>query len=703
MSLVEFYRQKNFSSCSRIHLAPGIPPKLLSNAMEAFKFKGDAREIVALIDNTMFGSGKDGCLICSDRILFREPFAEPTEYLFIEIRQIQSHDQRAFINGRDVMKFNMPDKRDLSACFEVLAEWLGGQADAPGKPVAAPVEAAPKATGELPAEQLAVLIGYVRECALRIESDKVFVAPNIPPKKLQAALASYGNSMTADEVIVLVDDTLFGGAKEGMLIGDTRIAMKMMMDSPRLFFWKFLTGIAISKRKVFVNQREIAQLTQLGEAELGDFFDTINDCLQDLQGQFADQPAPVAQAVAAPVSVAAPAVEQQAQLSSEVEQSMSVPAVQALAEAQPEVVAGDAKGKDSKASEKLFGFIANAIEQNKSKIIPLLKEKTGEASLAALRNDENIEKFAVYLYAFLPSVVRLALREQVFVQFMISNRDKIIDRIIGPELEGELLEAAEPASPAPSKGLASFAKRAEPAVAHRPSLFRRKLEEGQQYLEQFEAHARGASARQRDTEEFQQGLEQFHTIQFGMGVLTGAMQVQRFVARAQQAPLSANEQAALASDETTLLGLGYAIASMGHMLREQAGFDEDQIAELFYPLLSALIVPYAQQNVDGGRKTLRSVAKPMEQIAESELMKDFQLNCRRMGMNIANGDLEDLAGNFTFAIYRAVESQFPSQEEAIGLNRKLDDFAREGFDAYRQQMDEALEALLIRYMESQQG
>lgn len=175
------------------------------------------------------------------------------------------------------------------------------------------------------------------------------------------------------------------------------------------------------------------------------------------------------------------------------------------------------------------------------------------------------------------------------------------------------------------------------------------------------------------------------------------------MARAQQAPLSANEQAALASDETTLLGLGYAIASMGHMLREQAGFDEDQIAELFYPLLSALIVPYAQQNVDGGRKTLRSVAKPMEQIAESELMKDFQLNCRRMGMNIANGDLEDLAGNFTFAIYRAVESQFPSQEEAIGLNRKLDDFAREGFDAYRQQMDEALEALLIRYMESQQG
>ncbi|WP_285960922.1 hypothetical protein [Pseudomonas tohonis] len=703
MSLVEFYRQKNFSSCSRIHMAPAIPPKLLSNAIEAFKFKGDPREIVALIDNTMFGSGKDGCLICSDRLLLREPFAEPTEYLFIEIKLVQSRDQRALVNGRDVLKFNMPDKRDLTACFEVLAEWLGGQAEAPGKPLAAPVEAASKATGELPAEQLAVLIGYVRECALRIESDKVFVAPNIPPKKLQAALASYGNGMTADEVIVLVDDTLFGGAKEGMLIGDTRIAMKMMMDSPRLFFWKFLTGIAVSKRKVFVNQREIAQLSQLGEAELGDFFDTINDCLQDLQGQLADQPAPAAKAVAAPVSVAAPAVEQQAQLSSEVEQSMAVPAVQALAEAQPEVVAEDAKGKDSRASEKLFGFIANAIEQNKSNIVPLLKEKTGEASLNALRDDENIERFAVFLYAFLPSVVRLALKEQVFVQFMISNRDKIIDRIIGPELQGELLEAPEPASPGSAKSLSSFARRSEPTPVRRPSLFNQKLEEGQQYLEQFQAHARSASARQRDSEEFQQGLEQFHTIQFGMGVLAGAMQVPRFVVRALGEALSGNEQAALASDETTLLGLGYAIASMSHMLREQAGFDEDQTAELLYPLLSALIVPYVQQGVDGGRKTLRSVARPMEQVAESEQMKDFQLTCRRMGMNIANGDLEDLAGNFTFAIYRAVEAQFASKEEALGLSRKLDDFARDGFDAYRQQTDEALEALLIRYMESQQG
>jgi hypothetical protein len=381
---------------------------------------------------------------------------------------------------------------------------------------------------------------------------------------------------------------------------------------------------------------------------------------------------------------------------------MAVPAVEALAEAQPEVVAEDAKGKDSKASEKLFGFIANAIEQNKSKIIPLLKEKTGEASLAALRNDENIEKFAVYLYAFLPSVVRLALREQVFVQFMISNRDKIIDRVIGPELEGELLEAPEPASPAPSKGLASFAKCAEPVVAQRPSLFRRKQEEGQQYLEQFQAHARGASARQRDSEEFQQALEQFHTIQFGMGVLSGAMQVPRFVAGALDEALSANEQAALASDETTLLGLGYAIASMSYMLGEQAGFNEDQIAELLYPLLNALIIPYAQQSVDGGRKTLRSVARPMEQLTESELMKDFQFNCRRMGMNIANGHLEDLAGNFTFAVYQAVEAQFASKEEALGLSRKLDDFARDGFDAYRQQTDEALEALLIRYMEAQQ-
>ena len=85
--------------------------------------------------------------------------------------------------------------------------------------------------------------------------------------------------------------------------------------------------------------------------------------------------------------------------------------------------------------DKLLGYIAGAIEQNKSKIIPFLKEKTGEASMAALRNDENIEKLAGILYAFLPGFVRLALKEHMFVRFVLENRNKILDKLLLEETQ----------------------------------------------------------------------------------------------------------------------------------------------------------------------------------------------------------------------------------------------------------------------------
>ena len=43
----------------------------------------------------------------------------------------------------------------------------------------------------------------------------MFVAPDIPKKKLQAALDSYGERLRAQDVVVLIDDTVFGGAREG--------------------------------------------------------------------------------------------------------------------------------------------------------------------------------------------------------------------------------------------------------------------------------------------------------------------------------------------------------------------------------------------------------------------------------------------------------------------------------------------------------
>lgn len=49
-------------------------------------------------------------------------------------------------------------------------------------------------------------------------SKGIFLKGNIPEKKLANAIQAYANGVSQDEVILLLDDTVFGSAKEGLLI-----------------------------------------------------------------------------------------------------------------------------------------------------------------------------------------------------------------------------------------------------------------------------------------------------------------------------------------------------------------------------------------------------------------------------------------------------------------------------------------------------
>ncbi|WP_170288323.1 J domain-containing protein [Marilutibacter maris] len=63
--------------------------------------------------------------------------------------------------------------------------------------------------------------------------DKVYARPNIPHKKLDGAISSYAPGVSPGDVIVLLDDTLFGGAKEGLLVTNDAVYCKQKLDNPR--------------------------------------------------------------------------------------------------------------------------------------------------------------------------------------------------------------------------------------------------------------------------------------------------------------------------------------------------------------------------------------------------------------------------------------------------------------------------------------
>jgi len=62
---------------------------------------------------------------------------------------------------------------------------------------------------------ISTIVNKYRE---KIKDDKIFFAPYIPNKKLRNAMNSYASGVNAAEVLLLVDNTVFGSAKAGMLI-----------------------------------------------------------------------------------------------------------------------------------------------------------------------------------------------------------------------------------------------------------------------------------------------------------------------------------------------------------------------------------------------------------------------------------------------------------------------------------------------------
>lgn len=67
-------------------------------------------------------------------------------------------------------------------------------------------------------EGLNIIKKYANELLCKVDSSGLYIKPNIPPKKLKNALEKYGGNIQKDEVIALLDSTVFGSAREGAII-----------------------------------------------------------------------------------------------------------------------------------------------------------------------------------------------------------------------------------------------------------------------------------------------------------------------------------------------------------------------------------------------------------------------------------------------------------------------------------------------------
>lgn len=80
--------------------------------------------------------------------------------------------------------------------------------------------------------------------------------------------------------------------------------------------------------------------------------------------------------------------------------------------------------------DKLMIPLTNVLNQHREQLLPMLGAQPGSNACTLLRNDAAMHTLATCSYALLPGLVRLAVKETVFIDFVMNNRDKILERLL---------------------------------------------------------------------------------------------------------------------------------------------------------------------------------------------------------------------------------------------------------------------------------
>ncbi|PZU30264.1 J domain-containing protein [uncultured Stenotrophomonas sp.] len=111
--------------------------------------------------------------------------------------------------------------------------------------------------------------------------ERVFVAPHIPRKKLLGALDSYGGGIRAQDVVALIDDTVFGGAREGALITEAQIRSKAKFEGVEIRLLSCLTQITAHGAHIRIHGEHYASLSIPNPDDLRTLFVAVSRYLQE--------------------------------------------------------------------------------------------------------------------------------------------------------------------------------------------------------------------------------------------------------------------------------------------------------------------------------------------------------------------------------------------------------------------------------------
>lgn len=118
-------------SSDNIYFAPVIPNKKLQGAMTYLPHGVNPKDVLMLIDDTVFGSAKVGMCLTAQGLFYKASFEDEQAYLFEHIQRVDADigmiTSSILINGQDELNFTQLDKGVVRTLVAFLNEFCQGR------------------------------------------------------------------------------------------------------------------------------------------------------------------------------------------------------------------------------------------------------------------------------------------------------------------------------------------------------------------------------------------------------------------------------------------------------------------------------------------------------------------------------------------------------------------------------------------------
>jgi hypothetical protein len=348
----------------------------------------------------------------------------------------------------------------------------------------------------------------------------------------------------------------------------------------------------------------------------------------------------------------------------------------------------------------------------------MIVEKTGELSLAALRDEHSIETIATYIHALLPNVVRVAVPERRFTEFIKDNRERFFNQVLNrysnsmvTVVPGRDVAENIPAliheapSLAPGARLSGFKEPGEaPELGAFRSIYFPSLKASlEDSIGEFDRLI-GTARADRDQEgKFNDIAYKRHLAQLSLRLTSLCLDFPNYVV-ARNLQWASSDEIIIHCDQVFVEVMAYCLASASYLLANEVGYNKDEVAKFIAPLIDIILAPYFRDEAAGadracGKLSIQDIYQPAESVEDSPRLKRFNDGMRRLSANKYREDPDSLLVNFAKNLLASVRELFGSRKYYLRISRKISE-SNGAFKAIFEEMDSSIERYLADFLEN---